>query len=269
MTVTLDRADVVPSGAVRVIVAIHNGRSGPVELSVDQCGATATMFAVVPVPVDPGGQAWEGIAGEFKRYALEEGYGPGGTPATAPARVYATVQPCREDAPGLTLAPGESASASLVWTAALVEGVPALSGDVPFEVGVGHDPTGAPPSYPPGYKGPLASWVKAYKQLSVHGTMRIDGDAPTVLTAGQALDSMLADSRFAAWLSGQPRTTWSGANLFLMNHGEAQGIVPAGPSWDVELFREIGVPRNWAIGYVDPFTGAIRSLTFCSAPCDR
>ena len=93
--------------------------------------------------------------------------------------------------------------------------------------------------------------------------------APEVVGAGQALDAMLADEKFAAWLGEEAKGTWSTANVFLMNYGAAQGIVPAGPSWEIDLFREVGVPRNWAIGYVDPFTGRLRNLTFCKAPCDR
>jgi hypothetical protein len=269
MTVALDRSEVEPGASLSIAVTIHNGRSVPVVLLVAQCGASATMYALVPVPVDPSGRAWEGIAGEFKSYALTEGYREGIVPATAPGWVYATVEPCREGGPERTLAPGETVSASMTWTAALVEGVPALPGDVAFKVSVGHDPTGEPPSYPPDYEGPLRSWSKIYKQLTVDGTIQIAGDAPHVVTAGQALDSMLADRRFAAWLSEQPQDTWSVANVFLLNYGAAQGIVPAGPSWEIDLFRENGVPRNWAIGFVDPFTGELRNLTFCNAPCDR
>lgn len=269
LTVALDRTEVAPGGSLTIAVTIHNARSVPVVLAVDQCGAPATTYALVPVPVDPSGRAWTGIAGEFKSYALTEGFREGGAPATAPGWVYATVKPCREGESELTLAPDETASTSVTWTAALVDGVPALPGQVAFKVNVGHDPTGGPPSYPPDYKGPLGSWFKTYEQLTVDGTIRIAGDAPKVLTAGQALDAMLADRRFAAWLSEQPKGTWSTANVFLLNYGVAQGIVPAGPSWEVDLFREIGVPRNWAIGYVDPFTGKLRNLTFCNAPCDR
>jgi len=36
----------------------------------------------------------------------------------------------------------------------------------------------------------------------------------------------------------------------------------------IELFRENGVPRNWAIAFVQPFTGDLK-LNFCNVPCDR
>jgi hypothetical protein len=47
------------------------------------------------------------------------------------------------------------------------------------------------------------------------------------------------------------------------------GIVPEAPSWEIDLFREIGVPRNWAIGFVDARTGDLVSVTYCDVPCDR
>jgi len=91
----------------------------------------------------------------------------------------------------------------------------------------------------------------------VNGTIRIGDHARKVVTAGQAVDALLGDKRFRAWLSEQPASTWSVANVVLLNYGPAQGIVPAGPSWEVDLFREIGVPRTAAIGFVDPFTGEL------------
>ena len=45
--------------------------------------------------------------------------------------------------------------------------------------------------------------------------------------------------------------------------------MPAGASWEIDLFREIHVKRNWAIGFVDARTGKVRSVTFCNIPCDR
>ncbi len=267
MTVALDRTTVEPGGSLVIAVTIHNARSVPVVLAIDPCGAPATMHAFVPVPVDPSGRDWDGIAGEFKSYALTEGNGSGGVP-TAPGWVAATVEPCREAGFELILAPGDTTSASMTWTAALVEGVPALPGEIAFDVSVGHDPTDGPPSYPPDYEWPIGSEFKTYEQLTVDGAIRIAGDAPKVVTAGQALDAMLADRRFTVWLSEEPKGTWSAANVFLLNYGAAQATVP-GPSWEIDLFRESGVPRNWASGLVDPFTGKLQNLTFCNTPCDH
>ena len=223
--------------------------------------------SVLPVPLDPAGRDWDGIEGTFKHYSLTQGYREGGAPMSQPGWVYGNATPCKDPSPDTMLEPGGSLTDSMTWSALLVKGVPALPGDVAFNVSIAHDPSGAPPSHPLGYKGPLASWFKTYQQLTVTGTIRIVGDAPPVLSAGQAIDAMLADQRFTSWLAEQPASTWSVANVFLQNPGKAQGIVPAGPSWDVELFREVeGVARNRAIGYVDPYSGKVLSLTFCYPP---
>ncbi len=269
MTATLSATDVAPGGSLRINVTIRNDRTAPVTLALGPCGAPATMSVTVPMPTAPAGRTWNGIAGEFKSFALEQANGNGGAPPTLPFSSYATASPCNQDATETTLDPGRTVVAKLTWKAELVAGVAALPGPVTFEVSVGHDPVGGPPSYPPGYKGPLASWFKTYQQLTVGGSIDISGPSPDVVTVGEALDSMLADHRFAAWLSEQPASTWSVANVLLQNIGEAQGIIPAGPSWEVDLFREVGVPRNWAIGFVDPHTGDLRNLTMCNVPCDR
>ena len=95
------------------------------------------------------------------------------------------------------------------------------------------------------------------------------GEAAKVVPAGEAIDRLLEDATFVKWLETAPATTWSTANVLLINYGEPQGIVPGGPSWELDLFREHNAPRSWAIGFVDPFEGILRSLTLCSDPCDH
>lgn len=269
MVVTLSASDVAPGGTVTINVTVRNDRSVPVPIGPGYCGSLATMYAVLPVPLDPVGRDWDEIEGTFKQYALTEGFREGVVPMSQPGWVYANATRCNDASSDTMLEPGGSLTDSMTWSALLVKGVPALAGDVPFTVSLAHDPSGAPPSYPPGYEGPLASWFRTYRQLTVTGIIAIVGDAPSVLSAGQAVDAMLSDERFTNWLSKQPASTWSIANVFLQNPGKAQGIMPGGPSWDVELFREVGVPRNWAIGYVDAFSGEVLNLTFCNNPCDR
>ena len=126
----------------------------------------------------------------------------------------------------------------------------------------------APPSRAP-CNGPCGSTVVLWKSLTASGQIRVAGDAPRIVTAGEAIDALLADRRFARWLPKQRPKTWSNANLFLQTWPRAEGIVPVGPSWEIDLFREIGVARNWAIGFVDPFTAEVRNLEFCDIPCDR
>ena len=269
LVVSLSRSEVPSGGDITLDVTVRNDRSTPVTIGPGNCGALVTMYAELPVPLDPRGKTWTGIEGEFKNYALAHGYREGGLPMSHPGWVYADAGRCDQPPVDRTLEPGGTLTASMTWTAQLVPGVPALPGVVPFTVSLAHDPTGGPPSYPPDYHGVRGLWFFLYRQLTVSGTIDIVGDRPVVVSAGQAIDAMLDDPRFATWLTQKPAATWSIANVFLQNAGEAQGIVPAGPSWDVELFREAGVPRNWAIGFVDAASGRVLSVTFCNEPCSR
>lgn len=269
LTVVLSASEVAPGGSVTVEVTVRNDRPETVVLGPGRCGGPASMDVQLPVPLDPSGHSWDGIAAKFKQYALTEGMQPGIVPMSRPVPVSAIATPCFDGEEDVTLQPGATATGSLTWSAQLVKDVPALPGEVPFTVTVAHDPSGTPPSYPPDYDGPGASWFRMYESLALNGTLRIVGDAPPVLTAGQAIDAMLSNKRFAKWLSKQPPSTWSNANVFLQYVGRANRVAPVGPSWDVELFREVGVPRNWAIGAVDAYSGKVLDVTFCNAPCRR
>jgi hypothetical protein len=268
MTFELDRTTVEPGGTVTGRVRVVNSRSTPVQYSVDYCGAAATMITRLPSPLDPSGRTWSGIADQLKTFALAGG--GGGSNPNEPVWVYGAAEHCRpSDAYGrpVGMAPGEVIELTLVWKAEIVPGVPALPGNVPFTVTFAHDPSERPPAPSPATNGPVGSWIQTWEQLSISGVIRIDGHRPDLVTAGEALDALLDDSGFVAWLDEQPATTWGNTNLFLVNHGKAEGIMPPGPAWEIDLFREIGVPRNWAIGFVDAFTGKLISVTYCNNPC--
>jgi hypothetical protein len=263
LSLTVATDDAVASGDTLAIdVKIHNGRSEPVVMPTDECGAAAGMHATVPLPLDPAGKTWDGIAGEFKRYALEQGYREGGAPAAAPGWVNAVPNPCGQGNGDQTLAPGETARVALSWPAALLKGIPALPGKVPFTVSVLHD-KGLEFTFPPDWKGPVGGIIPDYRVLSVDGTINITGDPPDVLTPGQAIDVVLADDRFTKWLGKQPRKSWAVANVYLTE--TAMGG-DNGSFWNVELFR---APRNSAIGSVDATTGDLHALKFCNRRCDH
>ncbi len=95
------------------------------------------------------------------------------------------------------------------------------------------------------------------------------GEGRPLATAGEAIDAALADEKFATWLADLPTQTWSNANLFLTSQSRAEGILPAGPAWELDLFREAGVPRHWAIAFIDPFDATLISVHYCDIPCDR
>jgi hypothetical protein len=257
MKVSLDDAHVVAGSDLNLTVVANNARPMPVVLSM-ACGAPAVVTGLVPLPLDPNGLDWDGVAATFKQFATSKGHGPGAVPALAPVEVGATGE-CPQDQFEMTLAPGDSTTSSLAWKAQIVGGVPAQTGVVPLEISIGHDPTGAPPSYPPDYIGLHASWSKAYKQLAVAAAVDVV-DGPTKLTsAGQALDALLSNERFANWLLEEPPESWEDANLFLTYGDGSDGIAPKGPSWEVDLFRSVDGARSWAIGFVDPFSGGLQA----------
>jgi hypothetical protein len=268
MTADLDRAVVAPGGTLTVTARVRNDRPTPVTYGVELCGSPVAMTVPLALPLDPPGRTWTGIEGAFKTYALTSGYGPGGVPATKPADTQVPAVPC-DGFQGLrTLAPGTTISSTLRWPAEITPGVPALPGEAHFELVFLHDPAGGPPSVAPDYTGPLGSWFYTYQQITLDGTFLISGPTKPTLTAGQAIDALLADAVFAKWLAQKPEATWSNANLFLESGPETK-YQPKGAAWDIELFRESGVPRNFARAYVDPSDGHVMLLDICDAPCPR
>jgi hypothetical protein len=162
---------------------------------------------------------------------------------------------CGDPGVRFALASGDSRSWTLEWSAEIVEGVPALSGLAPFTIGTTYD------AKPRGK-------ILIGKELEVSGHLPIVGSARRTLSAGEALDVLLSDPQFSTWLAERPSRTWTNANLFLQSSPTDNGILPAGPAWEIDLFREQGVPRHFAIAFVQPFTGALR-VNYCDIPCDR
>ena len=106
--------------------------------------------------------------------------------------------------------------------------------------------------------------------LVANAVLHVNANARPVLAASQALDVVLRDGTFASWLEKRPESSWSAVNVFLQYLGpEDAGIVPGGPSWEIDVIREESGIRDWAIGFVDPMMGSLRSLSFCDAPCDK
>jgi hypothetical protein len=270
MDVTLSATEIAPGESVTITVTVRNDRTVPVPIGLGSwdCGGLATTSGGLVFPLDPVGREWDGIAAVFKHYTLTEGRREGGAPIGQPFPVHAARSGrCLDPSSDFILDPGAAMTESMVWSALLGPGVLAMPGTVPINVSVLHD-TFASPTYPPGWQGPSAMWFRSYEQLTVTASLEIVGPAPPILSVGQAIDVLLADGRFSGWLGKEPSSTWSGANVLLHHADKAQGITPAGLAWEIDLFREIGVPRNWAIGFVD-FGGELVSLTLCDAPCDR
>ena len=269
LTVTADRLALAPGETVTFSATFHNGTAKPIDVSGPQCGGGSTGFVFVSLPVEPEGKTWTGIRQTFKDFVLKNGMGPGAVPALEPLQLNISRPECGEWAISSELGPGESVSSTMSWTAEIVRGVDPLKGPVPFTVSVGYDQQNGPPSYPPDYTGVRGSWSPMFKALEVKGALQIVGDGRALKGPGEVIDAALHDKKFSAWLAKRPARTWSNANLFLVSWPKAEGIMPKGPAWELDLFREIGVPRNWAIAFIDPFDASLISVTYCNDPCER
>ena len=269
LTVTADRLTLAPGETVTFTATFHNGTDKPIDVAGPRCGAgmAGTVFMVLPKA--PAGKIWTGIRQTFKDFVLKSAMGPGGVPALEPLQVPMSGQECGEYAISSELAAGESVSRLMSWKAEIVGGVDPLVGPVPFTVSAGYDQLNGPPSYPPDYTGVRGSWSPMFKSLQVNGQLEIAGEGKALKGPGEVIDAALADKRFASWLAKRPATTWSNANLFLVSWPQAEGIMPKGPAWELDLFREIGVPRHWAIAFIDPFDASLISVTYCNIPCER
>lgn len=247
----LDRLEVPAGDVVTVELALHNGR--PAAVPFEEPCQTNTMIVQVPVPVEPAGRDWDGIAGAFKTYALEHGTGsPIESSTRTPLSTVADTLPCH--APAGTIAAGDTYETTLRWTAELVRGLPAGPGDVPFSIQVLHD------------QEPAGNGLIQAQTIELRGTITVTGGNGEAVSAAEALDAALGEADFGAWLSAQPRDSWVNANLFLQPGAIGVDVLPEVPYWDVELFRE---PRNWAIVYVDATSGAVLRTDFCNDPCNR
>jgi hypothetical protein len=180
--------------------------------------------------------------------------------------VEAVAEPCANGQSEFEaiLAPGESVTTSFPWKPEIVAGVGAMAGSVPFTVSAGYDRQNDPPSQVPG--GVSSMWFPDYKQLVVRGALEVVGDGLTLAGPGEVVDAVLADKKFAKWLGDQPRATWNTPNFFLAP-GRTDGFPPTGPNWELDLFVETGVPRHFALAFIDPFDASIVLIQYCDVPC--
>jgi len=265
LKVTLDHSVLAPSEVVTFTSTLENGRTKPVDYSIPGCGGVGSLSLSVDIPHGTPGKTWSGTAQGFKDYMLTEALGAGGGPLLSPVRIDAFAEPCENDHEfeGI-LAPGESVTSSLTWKPEIVTGLGALAGNVPFTVSAGYDRQNDPPSYPPGAV--MGMWAPIYKQLAVNGTLAVGGEALALPGPGDVVDALLADKKFVKWVEKEPRASWSSANLFLAA-GRTDGFPPTVPNWELDFFLEAGVPRHFALAFVDPFDASILLIQYCDVPC--
>lgn len=257
MTVAVDKVAVGPGDPVRVTLTLTNNRTTPATYLDAGCGMHVLATAELAVPVDPPGRDWTGIDSEFKSEALAHALGPGGISYREPyPRPFGP--PCLKGGTDRDLAPGATVTGTGVWAANLTRGITAVPGPVPVVFSVEYDLSPQPSLVPPNTVVQGAQ-MPSFKEISATSQIMVTGSGPAVLSAGQAIDAALADTRFVGWLHEQPASRWSNINLYLDGDG-----------WHVELFRDqSGAQRNWATATVQPVSGAVTQLDICASPCDR
>jgi hypothetical protein len=267
LTVSFDRTSVEPGGKVAIDVMVHSDRSSPATYFAP-CPGAVEMNTAVPLPLEPAGKTWTGLEADLKAAALGAGGVPGESPTSVRQTDYAveigTSEVLCSNGVGTTdqsmamgmswkLRPGQTFESKLAWTAELESGVPALPGDVPLTIALM-----GPPGYPPthvlqreeeGY-GPGA----AIGELNVTASIQVVGPAPKMVSKGEAVDAVLADPTFAKWLAEQPKSTWSGINLYF-------DFLYSNPVWWLDVFRG-DTDRTTARAFIDPFTGKA-GITYC------
>jgi hypothetical protein len=269
LTVTPRSATVPAGGEWTVDVELRNDRDVPLVYGDGPCHAFAGLSVSVPIPLEPVGADWSGMAADFKGYALTNGLAGGGAPAAGP-QTQSVFDPSCPEASGdfAELAPGGRVSHSITWTADLLPDLDALAGPVEFTVQAGIDPDRTEPPPPDPAGGPIGSWFPLYTSLDVAGVLTVDQGGQDPISMGQAIDTVLASDRFTSWLAAQAPGTCTGVNVLLMS-GQAGSFIPVGPNWEIEVFCEQNVPRHFVLAQVDPLTGALKGLNFCDVPCDR
>ena len=260
LVAAFDRLIVEPGGDVTVQLTLRNTRSEAVSFS-EPCGQTDAMIVEVPNPVAPIGREWDGIAGVFKAYALDQSTGtPMESSIRTPLKTMAKGSRCHAPTigePGFehqTIPAGETYESTFIWSAELVKGLPAGPGEMPFEIQIRHDIEAA------------GGGMYKAETLAVDGAITVLAGGARVVTAGEALDAAIGDSDFSAWLSKQPPKSWENANLYLQPGAVGVDVLPTVPYWSVELFR---APRNFAILYVDASKGDVLKRIVCDIPCAR
>ncbi len=264
LAATLSTDVVEPGGNVDVRLVVTNYRSTPATL---EWGCEyPSLDVAVPLPDIPSGAEWPGVEGAFKTYELTKGYVPDGQTVSDPVTTHAETPLCIDPSAQEIVAPGGDVAVTLTWPAEIVSGVPAMDGRVAFRILVAYDKVLHHPVQPSPTTGPRpgAGVTVTESFLWIDGHLEIAGAGPPLLSAGQAIDVLLANVGFRQWLGERPESTWGG-DLFLQA-GLGEGIVPKRPSWTIELFW---VPREWVIAYVDPFDGELLGVNYCRAPCDH
>ena len=203
VTLSVDRTLVAAGGDLVAAVTVRNAAPGIVTWQGGGCELEG-QFAVTPlltIGAAPIGHVWDGDKNVIKQLALPEAYTI--REPVPPDQAHVDVAfACPADLAYKQLKPGEQAGATVVWVATTAAGSPAPAGD--YEVAV------AFPFMGRDIADPLASFEAAapVKPITARIVVTVEDHAAGP-SASDAMDAVLGDAAFTAWLTEHRRESWN------------------------------------------------------------
>lgn len=263
LTVVIDPTPVGKDEDVRFVATLRNGRGTDVDYAPGGCAFSA-LEVTVSVPWEPTGRTWTGSEDRFKTFLLRSAFGPGGVPAWAPIKSVLLSTPCDESSPpNPIMRPGEILTADFSRAIRNARRTYQHAATFSFSISADIDRQNEPPPAEPGNPFP-PRFFPEYRHVAVEGELTIAGRPTDLLTAGEAIDVLLGDERYMAWLNAQRPGTCESANLHLDTLPPTHEFTV----WFIQLMCETGVPRHDGFGAVDAVTGEIRRLDLQDTPAD-
>ena len=202
MTLSVDRTLVPAGGDLIAAVTVRNAAPGVVTWQGGGCELQGqfTVTPVLTIGAPPIGHVWDGDKNVIKQLALPDAYAIRGPVPPDLAHVDVAFG-CPADLAYNELKPGEQADATVVWVATTVAGSPAPAGD--YEVAVAFPFVGRD------IPDPIANFEAAapVKPITARIVVTVE-DHPAVPSASDAMDAVLGDAAFTAWLTEHRRESW-------------------------------------------------------------
>jgi hypothetical protein len=238
VTLLVDRGRVANGGDVTATVSIRNVAPGVMVWRGGGCELEG-QFAITPpdhaIGAPPIGHAWDGDKNAIKQLALADAY----TIRTPLPPRFAHVDipfGCPANLAYHELQPAEEVRATVVWVASTVAGSPIPAGDYVLSVAVPFVGRDIPDPIAGGEPDPAPLPIVAALVVSVEGD-------PGVPSPSEAMDAILGDPAFTAWLPNHARRTWNSVAFRYVDG-----------AWTLQLRYEPG--RMMSVRR-DPGTGAV------------
>ena len=248
VTLDVDRATVPAGGDVVATVTVRNTAPGVVTWLGGGCELEG-QFAVTPadtLAAPPVGHVWDGDKNVIKQLALPDAYALRGPVPPQFAHVDVAFG-CPADLAYNELKPGETAQATILWVASTVAGSPAPAGE--YEVSVGFPYVGRD------IGNPILDFTATPPVAPITARLSVKVvDQPPVPSASDALDAILADPAFTAWLTEHRRESWNSVAIRYVDG-----------AWVVQVHY---APDRMLSARRDPATGGV-SLSEGPAPTVR